>query len=168
MCCWRPYCAVGVHNVLLGSLLMLVLLLTSLYLFLLSLLLGSPFCCWCCDVLIVSATISLPPCCSQLHLQASLLLVESILCWRSCCCFNSCCCLPVIGQLDYCYRTVIFFCYRTIGISNIVLANSRKYRTIRYQIKASIYRTTGCQTQKKTSGCPPMQQAWLHFSTCWG
>ncbi len=39
ICCWRPYCAVGVHNVLLGSLLMLVLLLASLYLFLASLLL---------------------------------------------------------------------------------------------------------------------------------
>ncbi len=54
---------------------------------------GSPFCCWCCDVPNVSATVSLPPCCSQLHLQASLLLVASILCLRSCCCFNSCCCL---------------------------------------------------------------------------
>ncbi len=45
------------------------------------------------------------------------------------------------------YRTMAiwlyFLCYRTIGISNIVLANSRYYRTIGYQIKASIYRTIG-------------------------
>jgi hypothetical protein len=37
---------------------------------------------------------------------------------------------------DYGYRTVFFFCYQTIGILNIVLANSRKYWTIRYRIKA--------------------------------
>jgi hypothetical protein len=30
LCCWHPYCAVGVHIVLLASLLMLVLLLASL------------------------------------------------------------------------------------------------------------------------------------------
>ncbi len=53
---------------------------------------------------------------------------------------------------DYGYRTVIFFCCRTIRISNIVLANSRNYRTIGYRIKASIYRTIGHWTQKKLSG----------------
>ncbi len=36
-----------------------------------------------------------------------------------------------------------FFCYRTIGISNIMLMNSRNYLTIGYRIKASTYRTIG-------------------------
>jgi hypothetical protein len=52
---------------------------------------------------------------------------------------------------DYGYRTVIFFCYQTIGISNIVLTNSRNYRAIGYRIKASIYRTIGYCNQKKLS-----------------
>jgi hypothetical protein len=52
---------------------------------------------------------------------------------------------------DYGFQTVFFFCYRTIGISNIVLANSRNYQTFGYQIKASIYRTNGYRTQKKLS-----------------
>ncbi len=34
---------------------------------------------------------------------------------------------------DYGYRTAIFFCYRTIGILNIVLANSRNYWTTGYR-----------------------------------
>jgi hypothetical protein len=45
-----------------------------------------------------------------------------------------------------------FSCIRqTIGISilNIRLANSRNYRTIRYRIKAPVYRTIGYQTHKK-------------------
>jgi hypothetical protein len=50
---------------------------------------------------------------------------------------------------DYGFRNVIIVCYRAIGISNNVLANSRNYRTIGYQIKASIYRNIGYQTQKK-------------------
>ncbi len=32
-----------------------------------------------------------------------------------------------IGLSDYVNQTVFFFCYRTIGISNILLANSRNY-----------------------------------------
>ncbi len=47
------------------------------------------------------------------------------------------------------YRTVIFFCYRTIGLLNTGLANSRYYRTIGYRIKATIYRTIGYRTHKK-------------------
>ncbi len=43
-----------------------------------------------------------------------------------------------ITQSDYIYRTVIFFCCRITGKSNIGLANSRNYRTIEYWIKASI------------------------------
>ncbi len=35
----------------------------------------------------------------------------------------------------------IFFCNRNTGKSNIGLTNSRNYRTIRYQIKSSVYRT---------------------------
>jgi hypothetical protein len=49
------------------------------------------------------------------------------------------------------YPTVTFFCYWTIRISYIVLANSRNYWTIRYRIKASIYWTIGYRTQKKLS-----------------
>ncbi len=56
-----------------------------------------------------------------------------------------------IGLSDGGYRTVILFCYRKIGISNIVLANSRYYRTIGYRIKASIYWNIGYRTQKKLS-----------------
>ncbi len=58
------------------------------------------------------------------------------------------------GLSDYGYWTEIFFWYQIIGISNryrIVLANSRNYRTIRYRIKTSIYRTIGYQTRKKLS-----------------
>jgi hypothetical protein len=36
----------------------------------------------------------------------------------------------------------------TFGILNIALANSKSYMTIRYRIKASLYRTIGYQTQK--------------------
>ncbi len=42
---------------------------------------------------------------------------------------------------DYGYQTGIFFCYQTIELSNIGLANSRNYRTIGYRIWAPIYRT---------------------------
>ncbi len=66
-CRWRPYCAVGVLIVLLASLLMLVLLLASLYYFWHPCCYGSPFCCWRCDVPIVSAAVSFPPCCCWLH-----------------------------------------------------------------------------------------------------
>jgi hypothetical protein len=45
-----------------------------------------------------------------------------------------------------------FFYYRTIRISNIILANSRNYQTTGYRIKASIYRTIMYQTQKKLLG----------------
>ncbi len=51
-----------------------------------------------------------------------------------------------MGRITLSDRTMAighFFCYQTIGKSNIVLANSRNYWTIRYhgyQIKASIYR----------------------------
>jgi hypothetical protein len=59
-------------------------------------------------------------------------------------------------MLDYRYiglwlSDLYFFCYRTIGISNIRLANSRNYLTVGYRIKASIYRTFGYRTQKKLS-----------------
>ncbi len=47
---------------------------------------------------------------------------------------------------EYCNRTVIFFCYWTIGISNIVLAYSRNYQTMGYRIKTSTYRTIGYRT----------------------
>jgi hypothetical protein len=67
-----------------------------------------------------------------------------------------------IGLSDYGYRIVIFFRYRTIGISN-VLENSRNYRTIIYRIKASIYQTIGYRTQKKTIGCPPLPTALKTF-----
>ncbi len=43
--CWHPYCSVGVHNVLLASLLILVLFLASLYYFWHSCCYGSSFCC---------------------------------------------------------------------------------------------------------------------------
>jgi hypothetical protein len=65
------------------------------------------------------------------------------------------------------YRTVIFFCYQTIGISNMVMANSRNYRTIGYQIKASIYRTIGYRTKKNyrlpTSGNEPRFQSFYYL-----
>ncbi len=63
-----------------------------------------------------------------------------------------------------------FLLYRTIGISNIILSNSRHYRTIGYRINASIYRTIGyrinasicrtieCRTQKKLSVAHPWFQ----------
>ncbi len=55
---------------------------------------GSPFCCWHCDVPIVSAAVASSMLfLASLFLQGSLLLIASILCWRSCCCFHSCCCL---------------------------------------------------------------------------
>jgi hypothetical protein len=53
-----------------------------------------------------------------------------------------------IGLSDYGYRTVIFFCCRTIGILNIVLANSRNYWI---SDQASIYWTIRYRTQKKLS-----------------
>jgi hypothetical protein len=37
-----------------------------------------------------------------------------------------------VALSDYGYQSVIFSCYRTVKISNIVLANSRNYRTIGY------------------------------------
>jgi hypothetical protein len=46
---------------------------------------------------------------------------------------------------------LFFFCYRTIGISNIGLANFRNYRTIGYLIEASIYQTIGYRIHKKLS-----------------
>ncbi len=63
------------------------------------------------------------------------------------------CIQSVAGILDL---IVIFFSYRTIVISNIILANSRNYRTIGFQIKASIYRTIGYRTQKKLSAARPI------------
>jgi hypothetical protein len=39
-------------------------------------------------------------------------------------------CDITIKPSDYGYRSVILYCYRTIGISNITLANSRNYPTI--------------------------------------
>ncbi len=44
-----------------------VLLLGSLYCFWNPCCCGSPFCCWLCDVPIVSAAVGLPPCCCRLH-----------------------------------------------------------------------------------------------------
>ncbi len=132
---------------------------------------GSPFCCWCCDVPIVSATVSLPPCCSQLHLQASLLLVASILCWRSCCCFNSCCCFSAVVSG-----------HRTIGLwlSDCHFFLLSNYQNIKYCIgqlkKVPDYQISDqglnlldyrISDSEKTSGCTPLQ-AWLRFSTCWG
>ncbi len=85
---------VGGHIVLLASLLMLLLLLASLYYLWHPCCCVSPFCCWRCDVPIVSAAVGpsilLP---ASLCLQTSLLLMVSILCWRSCCYFHSFCCL---------------------------------------------------------------------------
>jgi hypothetical protein len=49
------------------------------------------------------------------------------------------------------YRNIgcnFFLLSNYIGILNIVLANSRNYRTIGYQINASIYQTIGYRTQK--------------------
>ncbi len=65
----------------------------------------------------------------------------------------------IIELSDYGYQTVIFFCYRTIGISNIVLANSRNYRPIGYWIKASVYRISDSE---KTIGCPPLPDTDSH------
>ncbi len=58
---------VGVHIVLLASLLMLVLMLASLYYFWHPCWCGSPLCCWRCDVPIVSAAVGLPPCCCRIY-----------------------------------------------------------------------------------------------------
>jgi len=38
--------------------------------------------------------------------------------------------LAYLRPSDYGFQTVIFFCYRSIGLPNTRLANSRKYRTI--------------------------------------
>jgi hypothetical protein len=61
------------------------------------------------------------------------------------------CTMRHIRLSDYGYRTIIFYCYWTIGISNIGVANSRKYLTIKYRVKASIYSTFGNGIQKKLS-----------------
>ncbi len=58
---------VGVHIVLWASLLMLFLLLASLYYFWHPFCCRSPFCCWQCNVSIVSAAVGLPPCCCRLN-----------------------------------------------------------------------------------------------------
>ncbi len=78
--------------------------------------------------------------------MASLLLLASLRTLAS-----LCYCSWYLYVLYYSHRTVIFFCYWTIGLSNIGLANSRNYRTIGYRIKATIYRTIGYRTHKKLS-----------------
>jgi hypothetical protein len=113
---------------------------------------GSPFCCWCCDVPIVSATVSLPQCCSQLHLQASLLLVASILCWRSCCCFNSCCCLLFCcceQSSDNRTMAIGLSFFSAFELSEYRIGQLKKVSDYQISDQASIYRTTGYQTQKK-------------------
>ncbi len=170
MSCWRLYCAVGVAavaNTVVAGLPSAV----DAVMYLLSQRLWLPF-------MLLPASLFLQ---GSLLLIASILCwwscccFHSCCCWRfccsfrTCCCWRSCCCqLPCwfwcpyfswwlcrmrsIGLSEYGYRTVIFFWYRTIRILNIVLANSRNYRTIGYLIKASIYRTIGYRTQKKLAG----------------
>jgi hypothetical protein len=58
MNCWRPYCVVGVHIVLLASLLMLILLLANLYYFWLLAVAGLPSAVDVCDVPMVSASVA--------------------------------------------------------------------------------------------------------------
>jgi hypothetical protein len=54
----------------------------------------------------------------------------------------------------------IFLLSNYQNISNIVLANSRNYRTIGNRIKASIYRTIGYRTQKKLSVAHLCMEYW--------
>ncbi len=66
-------------------------------------------------------------------------------------------CLSILYcTVQWDYRTIgiwildcYFFCKRTIGISNIGLANFWNYLTIGYRIKASSYRTIGYRIHKK-------------------
>ncbi len=81
MTCWRPYCAVAVHNVVLAPILCCwrpycavgvpadasTVVGYRLFYFWHPCSYGSPLCCWRCDVPIVSASVGLPPCCRRLH-----------------------------------------------------------------------------------------------------
>jgi hypothetical protein len=85
-------------------------------------LLASILCCW------------RPYCAVGVHI---VLLASILYCWRPYCAVGVH--IVLLASIsDYGYRTVIFFCYRTIKTSNIVLANSKNYRNIGYRIKASI------------------------------
>ena len=96
--CLCPYCAVGIHIVMLVSLLMLVLLLASLYYFWHPCCCSSAFCCRPCDVPIVSAAVGLTRCC----------------CWLHCFCKDPCfwwhpyfVCGPVIALIPACVPAVV-------------------------------------------------------------
>ncbi len=153
LCCWHPYCAVGLHIVLLAYILccwrpycavgvpaVLVLLLIRLCYFWHAVS-GGPAVTGFLAVEGVLAVASVPADPGVPILAGG--FTYWILEWG----------ISTIELSDYGYRTVIFFCYRTIGISNIELANSRNYRTIGYRIKASIYRISDSE---KTKRCPPL------------
>ncbi len=135
---------------------------------------GSPFCCWCCDVPIVSATVSLPPCCSQLQCFCK----HPCFWWRPYC---------VGGHVVALIPAVACFCAVVSGHRIIILWLSdchffllSNYRNIEYRIgqlkKESEYQISDkgpnlsdyrISDSEKTSSYPPLQ-AWLRFSTCWG
>jgi hypothetical protein len=91
---------------------------------------------------------------ASLHALASFTCKHPCFWWRSCCCFNSCCCL-----LFCCCERSLDNRTMAIGLPFFLLSN---YGNIEYRIgqlkkvsdyqisdQASIYRTTGYQTQKK-------------------
>ncbi len=149
---------VGVHIVLWVSLLMLVLLLASLYYFWHLFCCRSPFCCWHCDVSIVSAAVGLPPYFCRLNcfckhpcflrhpycvggpvVATFLLLLAFLLLWafmkllNVACCWRYCCCL--------CHCCCLHPICGRHG----------------YQIKASIYRNRiRLSDSEKTTGWPPL------------
>ncbi len=130
LCCWRPYCAVRIHIVLFAYILCCWV---------------SILCCWrpCCASTVVGyslyyfwhavagglAVIGLPAvegvlAVSSVPANPGVPILAGgftywILEWD----------ISTIKLTNYGYRAVTFFCYRTIRISNIVLANSRNYQT---------------------------------------
>ncbi len=121
----------------------------------------------------------------MLFLSSLLLLAFSLLLiffcwWRACCCQLPCRssrpCVIVAGNFYVQYCTVQwlnethqtigsrlldchFFCYQTIWISNIWMANSRNYRISDQGLSLSDYPISDSQ---KTIGCPP-----LFITSCW-
>ncbi len=163
-------CVVVAHIVLLASLLTRVLLLASLNFFWHPCC-GSPFCCWRCDDPIVSAAVGLPPCCCRLHCFCK----HPCFSWSPYCvggpgvAFNpAVACIPAVvsghdiaaGLSDYGYRTVIYFCYRTIGISYWRIQETIDYWIWDQGLNLSDYRISDSE---KTISCPPLE-CWSGIS----
>jgi hypothetical protein len=145
--CWRPYCAgrpvvafIPAVMLLLSSLLLLVAGVTSVAC--ISDVTGIPAVAGIPLVPDVLTVASLPAIVASLMLSAFLLLLAFLLwlvsllflafhfswCLYKLYCYSVQCRMRHIRLSDYGFRTVIFFCYETIRISNIGLENQKNYR----------------------------------------